>query len=126
MVFQISCLCDKNKLQAARGHSWELILISWTRSFTVSETESGPISKDYSLPSLETEQIMFLYCRLKVYKKRLENKFWSTKAKSTRLCHKWKFFALLGLVRVCLNVIGGEIFSVNEMFFHFRSHDWSS
>ena len=38
-LFKKSCLWDNNKLQAARRSSWEHIIFSWTRSFTVSVTE---------------------------------------------------------------------------------------
>ena len=49
-----SCLWDNNKFKAVRGISWEIIVISWKRSFTVRITESGPNSRDHSLLSLET------------------------------------------------------------------------
>ena len=41
-LFNHCCLWDNYKLQAARGISWEPTVISWTRSFTVRVTESGP------------------------------------------------------------------------------------
>ena len=67
-LFRKSWVCDNNELQAARKISWELLVTPWTRSFTVRVTESGPKSKDDSIPPLETEKIMLLYCRLRVYK----------------------------------------------------------
>ena len=59
-LFENCCLWDSNKLQAARGNSFELIIFSWTRSFTVRVTESGPKSRDHSIPLLETAKIMLL------------------------------------------------------------------
>ena len=98
-LFKNSCLWDNNKLQAARGTSWELIAFSGTRSFTVKTTEPGPSWKDYSKTSLEAQKNMLLYCRLKVYEMTLEMSFWSTGSTSgqlTRLCHEWKNFCLFG------------------------------
>ena len=43
-LFKTFCLRDNNKLQAAGGFFWELIVISSTRSFAVRITESGPAS----------------------------------------------------------------------------------
>ena len=63
-----SLFWDNHKLQAARRFSWELNVISWTRSFPVRVTESGQNSIDHSIPSLETDKIMFFYCRLKCIK----------------------------------------------------------
>ena len=74
-LFKESCLGDSKKLQAARGTSWEFTVISWTRSLTVTETESGTKSRDSSIRSLETEKTMLLYCRLKVYKMRMQLNF---------------------------------------------------
>ena len=54
-LFKNCCLWYNSKLHAARGISWESIVISWTRSFTFTVTESGPKSRDHSIPSLETE-----------------------------------------------------------------------
>ena len=59
-LFKNCCLRDKNQLQAAKGFSWELIVISWTRSFKVRVTESGPKSRDHSIPPLGTQKIMLL------------------------------------------------------------------
>ena len=86
-----SCFWDNNKLQAARGISWEYIVSSWSRSFTVRVSESGSKWKDHSMPSLETKKIMLLYCRLKVYKMRMQKIFWltvSTNGYSIRSSHK--------------------------------------
>ena len=70
---------------------------------------------------------MLLHCRLKVSEQKLELNFSltvSTNGKLTPLCHKWKDFCLLlAQVRVWLIVIGRELFSKNDMVFHFRSHD---
>ena len=66
--FKNYCLWDNNKLQAARGISGEHIAISWTRSSTIRVIESGPKSRDHSIPSFGTAKTMLLYCRLKVYK----------------------------------------------------------
>ena len=54
-LLQKICLWDNNKLQAGRVFSWELIVISWTRSFTVRITEYDSKSRDHSKFSLETE-----------------------------------------------------------------------
>ena len=59
-LFKNCSLWDNNKLQATIGNSWELTVISWTRSFTVRVTESGPNSTDHSIPSLETDNFMLL------------------------------------------------------------------
>ena len=77
-MFTSSCLWDNGKLQAARGTYWEPIVISWTRSFTVRATEAGRKSRDHSKPSLETEKVMLLYCRLEFHKMRMERNFWLT------------------------------------------------
>ena len=66
-LFKNSCLWDSNKLQAARGKYWELYFISRRRSRLVTVTKSGQKSRDHSELSLETEKIMLLYCRQKVY-----------------------------------------------------------
>ena len=59
-LFKNYCLWDNNKLQDARGSSWELIVLSWTRFFKVRVTKSGPKSRDHSISSFETEKIMLL------------------------------------------------------------------
>ena len=89
MILQKSLLWDNNKFQTARRTSWELFVFSWTTSFTVRVTESGPKSRDHSIPLMETEKIMLPYHRLKNYETRLEMNFWltvSTSGESTRLC----------------------------------------
>ena len=94
-LFKKSCLWDSNKLRAAREISWEIFVISWTTSLKIRITESGPKPKNYSKPLLETEKSMFHYCRLKVYKLRMQMNFWltvSTNGESTRSCHKWNDF----------------------------------
>ena len=99
-LFKTSCIWDINNFQAAREISWELIVISWTRSCSVRVTESGPKSTDHSQPSLETKKIMLLYCRLEVYKLKLGRNFCittSTNGYSTRLRHKWIDFCLFWL-----------------------------
>ena len=99
-LFKKSCSWDNNKFQAAREFSWELIAISWTRSCSVRVTESGSKSRDHSIPLLETEKIMLLYCRLEVYRIKLGMNFCittSTNGNSTRLCHKWIDFCLFWL-----------------------------
>ena len=103
-IFKRFCLWDNNKLQTNGRSSWEYFVNSWTRSFTVGVTESCPKTTDYSIPSLETDKIMMLYCRLEVYKIRMEIKFWltvSTNGESTRLCHKWNNFCLFGFTFWC-------------------------
>ena len=65
-LFKKSCLWDKSNCQAARGISWELIVIFWSRSFTGIVTDSGPKSRVYWIPSLETEKIMMILCTLAV------------------------------------------------------------
>ena len=71
-----SCLWNSNKLQAATRVLWEFVKFSWTRSFTVKLTESGSKSTDHSIPSLEIDKVMSLYCRLKKHKWRLPKNFW--------------------------------------------------
>ena len=76
----------------------ELIAISWTRSFILRLTKSGPKSRDHPLVLLEFEKIMLLYCWLKVYKMGLELIcFWltvSTNRESARIWNAWKDFCL--------------------------------
>ena len=98
-------LWDNNKLQAARGISWELVVISWRRSFTVRLTESGPKSRVHSKPSLETEKVILLHCRFKAFEVRMEMNFWltvSTNGESTRFCHKRKSFSFFGSISAVL------------------------
>ena len=78
MIVQKVLSLRQNKLHDARGNFWEYIVFFWTRSFTVRVTESDPKSRDRSKPSLETESIMLLYCRLKVYEVRMEMNVWFT------------------------------------------------
>ena len=59
-LFKNCCLWDNNKVQAARGISWELIVLPWTRFFTARLIESCPKSRYHSILSLETEKIMLL------------------------------------------------------------------
>ena len=95
MVVQNFLSLNNNKLQAARRIFWEHFAISWTRSFTVTITESSANSRGQSIPTLDTEKIVLLYRRLKVYKERLEMIFWLTvwtNGKSTRLCLDCKNF----------------------------------
>ena len=63
-MFKKSCLWDKSKRQAARGISCELIVIFWSRSVTAIVTESGPKSRVHWIPSLNTEKIMMILCKL--------------------------------------------------------------
>ena len=94
-LVKTSCLRDNNNIQAAGWISRELTVISWIRSFTVRATESNPKSRNPSKPSLETQKIMLLYCRLKLYKTRLALVFLltlTTNGESTRLCDKWIVF----------------------------------
>ena len=103
-IFKKSGHWDNNKLEAARRLYWEPIVIFWTRSFTVRVTESGPKSRNHSIPSLEAEKVTLLYCRQKVYELRLQTSFWkivSTNGKSTWFCHKWNDFHLLSLMFRC-------------------------
>ena len=98
-LFKKSCLWDNNKIQAARRNSCEFIVFSWARSFTVRVTESGPKSRNHSIPLLDTEKLMLLYCRLEVYKMRMEMSFWLTvwtNGESTRICYKWEDFYHFG------------------------------
>ena len=122
-LFQKSCLWDNNKLQAARGISLELIVISWTRSFTVRATECGAKSSGHSKPSANTEEILLLYCRLKVYEMRTELIFVVT------CSNQWGFdslmpqTALFGTGSVVADCEWWGSFSEKEMVFHFRRHD---
>ena len=67
-LYKNSSPWDKQKSQAGRGISWKHILISRTTTFTVRMIESGLKSRDYWAPSLETEKLMVLDCRLNMYK----------------------------------------------------------
>ena len=90
----------KNKLQAASEVSCEPIVIPWTILFTVRVTEPGPKSGKNSIVLLETEKVILLDCRLKVYKMKQKVSFRVNVAaigKSTQLCRKCTvFFAFLG------------------------------
>ena len=44
--------------------SSELIVKFWSRSFTAIVTESGPKSRVHWIPSLETEKIMMILCKM--------------------------------------------------------------
>ena len=89
---------DNNKLRAAIGFYMEFIATSWTRSFIVRLTKSGPKSRDHSLVLLEFEKIMLLYCWLKVYKMGLELIcFWltvPTNREWAQIWNAWKYFCL--------------------------------
>ena len=52
------CLWSWNKFHAWRGISWVLIIISWSKSFTITSTESGPESKHHWFPSCDREKII--------------------------------------------------------------------
>ena len=65
--------------------------------FLVRVIESGPKSRDLSIPSLETEKIMLRYYRLKMYETRKEKNIWLTVTTIEELkqfCHKWNKFCL--------------------------------
>ena len=64
--FKKFCLPDGNTLQPVRGILWEFILLSWTKSLAVRVTRCGPKFRQHSVPSLEADKIMLLYCKLKV------------------------------------------------------------
>ena len=87
--------------------SSELIAISWTRSFILRLTKSGPNSRDQSVLLLEFEKTMLLYCWLKVYKMWLELIcFWltvSTNREWARIWNVWNHFCLFG---TSLDVVG--------------------
>ena len=92
------CLWDNNKLQTATNFSGELIVTLWTRSFTVRVTESGPKSRDYSIPPLESEKVMLPYSRLNFSKMGMELTFGltvSSNRKLSELFHEWKDICLL-------------------------------
>ena len=98
-LFTKTCLWGNNQLQAARENSRKLIVSSWTRSFTVRVTESGPNLRDHSMHLLETEKIMLLYCRLKVYRMKIEKNFWlpvSTDEKRHNYAIKGRIIAFFG------------------------------
>ena len=125
--FKSSCLRDNNKRQAARGKSWKHIVTSWTRSCTVRVTESGSQSRDYSMPSLETAKILLLHCRLEVYQMKVEMNFWlivSTNGESTHLCHEWNYFCFFGTGSGVVEWDWRRNFSIKDMVFRFRNHDW--
>ena len=74
--FKRSCLWDKNKFQASRVITWELIVLFWMRSFTVRISETGLKSRDLWIRSVETEKVMQFYCVENLYKTSQERKFW--------------------------------------------------
>ena len=116
---------DNNKHQGSWGNFWDIIGISWTRSFAVRVTESGPIWRDHSIPLLQNK-IMLLYCRLEMYRMRMQMNFWllvSTNGESTRLCHNWIFFCFFGLRFWCAWLRFEEISSKMELVFLFRNRD---
>ena len=90
----------------------------------VTVTLSGLKSKDHWIPWSETEKIMLLYCRLKVYEKKKEKKFWFTvsiNGKSTRLyLTRNDFCFFLVQFRVCLIVSGRWISSKMKKIFIFH------
>ena len=111
LLFEKSCLWDKNKLQAISEISCGPIVIPWTSFFTVRITQSGPMSGENSIASFSTEKVILPYFRLKVWKMRLEMSFRKTvetNGKSTRLCQKCKvFLPFWAQAGVCLIVISG-------------------
>ena len=89
------CLWDNNKLQSARRISLELLAICWTISLSVRITDSGPKYRDDSVPALESEKIMLLFCRLKVKTMSMEMNISltsSNKGESAQLCQKGNDF----------------------------------
>ena len=103
-----TCLWDNSNCQAARGSSYELIVILWTKSIIAIVTESGPKSRVHWIPSLETEKIM-IFCKLNVSwvavdcRLKLIKMIWklNTSLKSSanwkriRWFHNWTHFNLL-------------------------------
>ena len=91
--------------------------------FSVLWTESGPKSIDHAKQSLETEKIMFLYWRQKLYKMRMELNFWltvSTNGELTRLCYKCKVFYFFWLKFGCACSWVAEKYHQNcRWFFNF-------
>ena len=93
-LFRKACLLDSNELQASRGILRQFIVLCWLRSLTVRVTDSGPKSRDHSVPSLEAEKTMLVYCRLKVYKMGMQISSWlSVSTKGGWLAH-----ALSGMI----------------------------
>ena len=73
--------------------------------YTVRITKSGPKSREHSIALLETEKVILLKCRLKVYKMKLEMRFRvavATIGKSTRLCPKCKVFLPFLVTSSCM------------------------
>ena len=73
--------------------------------FTVRITKSGPKSRENSIALLETEKVILLKCRLKVYKMKLEMRFRvavATIGKSTRLCSKCILFLPFLVTSSCM------------------------
>ena len=111
LLFEKSCLWDKNKLQAASEISCGSIVIAWTSFFTVRIAQSSPMSGEISIALFSTEKVILPYFRLKVWKMRLEKSFRITvenHGKSTRFCQKCIFFSpFWAQAGVCLIVIIG-------------------
>ena len=87
------CLWDISKIQAGIRSSWEHIVISWIRSFTVRVIESAPKSVHQFISLTEIEENILLKCGLKKFQRRLEKKldhFAATNRSSTGSCHKRK------------------------------------
>ena len=106
-LFRESWLWQNNKLQFARWTCWELFVSSWTSSSTVRKIETGPKSRNYSKPSLETEKIMSLYCGFELEKTRKAIGFWltaSTKGNQHDYALREMIFVSFAQVRVWLMV----------------------
>ena len=84
-LFKNSCVLGKQQAPSCQRNFLKVIIIYWTKYFTVSVTESGPNSRSSSKLLLETGKVMLLYCRLKLYKKKCKWFSWLTV--STKLYH---------------------------------------
>ena len=84
-LFKNCCIWDSNKDQAATGVSRELFVRFSSRSFTLKTTESGPKSKIYCVPLLETVNCIVLIVKKRVVSWR---KVWKMKRKVSLCCSK--------------------------------------
>ena len=91
------CLCWCCKFDVEWGFSYLLVVVSRTRSFASRFTEYEPKSTNHWIPLLESEKLMLFYCRVKLYKIKLETKVWwfvSNNGSSIRVFHRWNDFSL--------------------------------
>ena len=97
-ISKVSGLWDSNKAQAASWISRELIVRFSSISFTLKTTESGPKSKNYSVPLLKTVNCIVLIVKERVFSWR---KVWKKKRKQIYVVIKqpigaWQYYSVYG------------------------------